>query len=202
MSGLLYKDLINLKQQGKLYLLIIGVWLAVSYVQHDVSFFGGMMAVFGALITMTSCAYDEKSGWDKYALAMPVGRRALVWSKYALALLMLVSGLALYTVLSAACRVDMAEYLEQMFAFLSVGCWMISLILPLIFRFGVEKGRVSIMIAFFCPVVIIGAAGNLPPELSRIFVSEAFVRTLQVLGFLLLPLSAALSMRIYRKKEF
>ena len=61
MKGLLYKDIVNLKQQGKVYLLILGLWIAVGIANKDAAFFGGVMSVFAVLIPLSAVAYDEES---------------------------------------------------------------------------------------------------------------------------------------------
>jgi ABC-type transport system involved in multi-copper enzyme maturation permease subunit len=86
MKGLLLKDLVNLKQQTKIYFIIIAVWLAIALTSKDGSFLGGMICVLSVMLPITTLSYDEKAKWDKYVLSMPIMRKQVVISKYILAL--------------------------------------------------------------------------------------------------------------------
>ena len=87
MKGLLLKDIINLKQQGKIYIFIIAIWFAIAITSRDGNFFGGVMTMFTVLVPISAAAYDDKAKWDRYALTMPISRWDLVLSKYLLALI-------------------------------------------------------------------------------------------------------------------
>lgn len=63
MSGLLLKDIINLKQQAKIYCFIIVVWLIISLVNRDDAFFSMCMVLFSVMIPMSAIAYDDKAKW-------------------------------------------------------------------------------------------------------------------------------------------
>lgn len=203
MMSLLYKDLMNLKQQARIYLLIIGIWIVVAGMENNPSFLGGVLAVFSILIAITAYAYDEKNGWDKYALTMPLGRRELVLSKYALALLTLVCSMVLFVGLNVALRTPGKEFLSLSCIFLALGLLVMDVVLPLIFRFGVEKGRVVLMLAFLIPSVIGLVGGELIPDsVTRILFSEASMYVWVAAGVVLLPVSASVSLAIYQRKEF
>ena len=203
MMSLLYKDLMNLKQQARIYLLIIGIWIVVAGMENNPSFLGGVLAVFSILIAITAYAYDEKNGWDKYALTMPLGRRELVLSKYALALLTLVCSMVLFVGLNVALRSPGKEFLDLSCIFLALGLLVMDVVLPLIFRFGVEKGRVVLMLAFLIPSVIGLVGGELIPDsVTRILFSEASMYVWVAAGVLLVPVSAFISLAIYQRKEF
>ncbi len=203
MMSLLYKDLMNLKQQARIYLLVLAIWVVVAGMENDPSFLGGMLTVFSVLIAVTAYAYDEKNGWDKYALTMPVGRREMVLSKYALSLLALVCSMALFAGMNAALRTPVEEFSDLLSIFLTLGLLALDVVLPLIFRFGVEKGRVVLMLAFLIPGAI-GLTGGefIPDPVTRVLFSEAFMYAWVAAAVLLLPVSISVSLAIYRRKEF
>lgn len=204
MSGLVYKDLINLKQQWRSYLLILVFWGGLSVMQKNPYFFGGMFAVYLSIVMLTACGYDEQSGWDKYALTMPLSRSRIVLSKYMLGLLMDVLGFVTTAIFFAAARTLFQEMIIGQCIFQTISLCMLAILLPITFKFGVEKARTSIAVVMLAPVLIgylTVQSGVWHPE----FDFEQLVRMAYfgpVAGLCLLAGSAALSVRIYRGKEF
>ena len=87
MSGLILKDLLVLRKQGKSYLLIIGIYMVLAFVGvFDYSILSTMMVVLTMMLPMATFSYDELARWDKFAAAMPVGRSGIVKAKYLMAL--------------------------------------------------------------------------------------------------------------------
>ncbi|MCI8317270.1 MAG: ABC-2 transporter permease [Lachnospiraceae bacterium] len=111
MMSLVYKDFMNLRVQAKLYALIIAVWTVVAGMEKNPSFLGGVLSIFSILIAITSCAYDERAGWDKYALTMPIGKRELVLSKYVVSFLILGVGMLVFTGLNLYLQTEPMEFL-------------------------------------------------------------------------------------------
>ena len=71
MSGLLLKDLLNLKHQGRIYLLIIAVYAVLAFFQQDASFLVWITVFLSMMSVVNAMAYDENARWDRYALTMP-----------------------------------------------------------------------------------------------------------------------------------
>lgn len=202
MRSLLYKDLVNLKQQFRLYVIILAFYVLLGIKSGDASFLGAIMTMFAVMLSITACAYDEKAGWDKYALTMPFGVRELIGSKYLLALIgvFVTAGVMLPVNLFAG--TPLQEALALTASWIAIGLFYTETILPVIFRFGVEKGRIFMIVIAFLPVMILlffdkGAA--------RFVSSELFEKALYiapVVFLLILPLSVWCSYRMYKKKEF
>lgn len=74
MRSLLYKDIVNLKQQFRFYLIILAFYVLLGIKSGDASFLGAIMTIFAVMLSVTACAYDEKAGWDKYAAHYAVRR--------------------------------------------------------------------------------------------------------------------------------
>lgn len=203
MRSLLYKDLMNLKQLAKTYLFIIVIWGVIAWMQKNAGFLGGALAVFAVMFSMSSWAYDEKAGWDKYALTMQIGKKEIILSKYLLAFLALVVGIVLFGILSACMKMDIMEFLPMVAIFFALGLFMTDLVFPIIFRFGTEKGR-YMMIAVFLVISLV-AVFLQDVEIPAVFAGvspEAMVIIAMVLAIVLMPLSISVSFWIYSKKEF
>jgi hypothetical protein len=154
MKGLFLKDIINLKQQAKIYLLIIAIWLAIGFSNKDSAFFGGVIAILTLMIPITALAYDEKAKWDRYALTMPVSKLDMVLAKYLLALAFAAAGALLSSAAGILITKNIVESLTLSLAFLSLGVIFASIVLPIIFKFGVEKGRILMLVVIMVPTLL------------------------------------------------
>ncbi len=204
MSGLVYKDLINLKQQWKSYLLILVFWGGLSMVQKNPYFFGGMFSIYMSIILLTACGYDEKAGWDKYALTMPVARSRIVLSKYVLGLLMDVLGFVTAAIFFAVAGTPLPEMMAGQCIFQTISLFLLAIQLPITFKFGVEKARTSVAVVMLAPILIgymFVQSGVWQPK----FDFGQMMRLLYAgpaVGLCLLALSAVMSIWIYKGKEF
>lgn len=202
MSGLIYKDLINLGQQWKSYLLILVLWGGLSVIQKNPYFFSGMFSVYAVIVLLTAFGYDEKSGWDKYALAMPMSRSRIVLSKYVLALLVDALGLVTSMAFFAAAKASVEETLTAQCIFQTLSLFLLAVQLPVIFKFGVEKARITVTMIILLPVFaayIAVQAGFPMPDLEKLV---SYIYLGPIAGLCLLAVSAWVSVRIYKGKEF
>ena len=193
MRSLLYKDIVNLKQQFRFYLIILAFYVLLGIKSGDASFLGAIMTIFAVMLSVTACAYDEKAGWDKYALTMPFGVRELIG-------VCLTAGIMLPVNLFAG--TPLLEALALTASWIAIGLFYTEAILPVIFRFGVEKGRIMMIVIAFLPTVVLLF---LDKGLTRFLSPELFEKAMYIAPFvflLLLPLSVWCSYRMYKKKEF
>lgn len=204
MSGLIYKDLINLGQQWKTYLLILVFWGGLSVMQKNPYFFGGMFSVYMVIVLLTACGYDEKTGWDKYALTMPVSRSSIVLSKYVLGLVMDVLGFVTAAIFFVMSGTSLQEMMVGQCVFQTISLFLLAVEFPIIFKFGVEKARLSVAVIMLAPVLLVYMvvqSGLWQPN----FDFEWLMRLVYlgpVAGLCLLALSAVVSIQVYKGKEF
>lgn len=203
MIGLIIKDLINLKKLSKIYLLLMAFYFIVGMVGGNQDMFSGMVVMLAVMVPITALSYDEKNKWDRYALTMPLMRGTIVLSKYILGLIFLIAAFILAFLSNIIfTETILYENLTINLTILSVGIIMMSFILPIILKFGVEKGRILMMIVIFTPVAIIVMLPKLgipAPEQETI---EIFLKYLPVTAIITYALSILISMSIYKKKEF
>ncbi len=202
MKAMLIKDFLNLREQGKTFIVLVLVWIFFSVANKSASFFSGVVAVMASIFPVTALAYDERAKWDAYALTMPVTRAEMVLSKYLLSLLFCVTGIGASTILNIVMTGNIAESLRFCLIFFSLSVFMSSAILPAVFKFGTEKGRLlSIIIPFGISALIV--------LLSKINASFLTERNLElpiyvapVIVIALAAVSVFISIIIYEKKEF
>ena len=201
MMSLVYKDFMNLKVQAKLYLLIIAVWTVVAGIERNSSFLGGVLSIFSILIAITSCAYDERAGWDKYAPTMPIGKRELVLSKYVVSFLILGAGMLVFIGLNVYLQTEPTEFLGQIGIFVALGILVADIVLPIIFRFGTEKGRTFLMLIFLVPAVLGLVMGEMEIPVNVTLSEMELCAFMLGVAILLLPLSVWMSFRMYGRRD-
>lgn len=210
MRGLIYKDIYNLKKYMRQLLLIIAV-MGVLFGMQDsgASFLGVYTVMVSMMVVVSSMSYDEFAKWDKFVLTMPVSRKMLVGSKYLLGLLVTAGGslvaLALSLVIGIITRKgtsteDLAGIVGCFFACLLL----LSILLPLLYKFGVEKARMMIL-----GVALLPTLGILLLSKTGLFengISDELLRRLALIApvvvVLLFIASFFLSVSIMNKKEF
>lgn len=137
----------------------------------------------------TSClAYDERAKWDRYALSMPLSVKDLVVSKYLLGYLMLAAGAAL-KLLAMALPIGNGSDFTSFVLTIAVSLLYLALQLPILFKFGVENGRIGMMIVsgvFAIGIVMIGTATVAQIELALLpYLALAAAIVLQIPSILL-----------------
>ena len=211
MKGLLIKDFINLRQQLKIYIIIIILWFFISLWNGQPGFFSGIMVMFAVMIPMTAVAYDDSCGWNVFAVTSPLSRKKIILSKY---LIMLIS-IVVSAVIACAGSMVLGESLEESIFLSAVlfpfGIIMGAVLMPVIFKFGVEKGRFAFIAVVAAAIAVISFVG---PKLPDLFGEGAFFNAVISMsrwswlafltGFMagLGCISFFLSVRIYGKKEF
>lgn len=202
MKGLLLKDLMNLKQQAKSISLVVIIWTIIAITGNNASMIGGLVGILSALLPITALAYDEKAKWDKYALTMPVTREDMVLSKYVLSLSLSAFAGCLSLVLHLIITNNVMESLLTSGGYMGAGILLFSIVLPLMFKYGVEKGRLLMLVIFLLPVIGGMALQHLQLPMPDPAMLESLGYLLPIGIILILLLSVWVSMRIYRKKEF
>jgi hypothetical protein len=162
MKGLLLKDIITLRKYGKSILLVIAFYVLFSFMVDDTSFMSGMVVLLFAMTAITSFSYDKLAGWEEYALSLPLPRKTLVKGKYVLSLLLAITGMALSALLGVILnlvvqKTGIAEHLTASYIMFGISILFLSIMLPLIFKFGVEKSRIFMIIVVAIPAAAVFA---------------------------------------------
>lgn len=205
MIGLLKKDLFVAERSGRMLLVLA---LVFSLVPNMGSFGSTYAMMLALMMPLTSIAYDERCKWDRYAAMLPYTPGQLVWSKYLLAYFYTALGAGII-VLGSFLRgltTGAADWRETMELTTLLGVTMLfamALGLPLIYRFGSEKGR-------FVMIVVLGIGVGVAMALMGIWVKLPPLPTLPlpVTVVLVAALMIAatytsfrLSVRFYRKRQ-
>ena len=202
MWGLMLKDLINIKKTLRVYAILIVFYGVLSYMGEAASGLMGVIMCLTGLLPITAISYDERAKWDRYALTMPVSRRDMVLSKYLLGIALLIPALLVCLLFGMIVKMDLLENAVICLSLAMVSILIMSLVLPIIYRFGVERGRIAMMIVLFTPTILIYVFARLHPEMPELPMLMRFWFLIPIGIIVLLILSILLSIRIYNKKEF
>ena len=206
MKGLLLKDFYLSWRYCRAFLVIVAVFLAVSFSGDDNIFFLIYPIMIASVIPMTLVSYDEHDKWTAYSGTLPYTRAQLVSTKY---LVGMCFGSVAFLISMAATTVRMmlggGFVLEQLAvvgtALLVLGCLGPALILPYVFKYGAEKGRVAFYITvgvFSGVAAVLAGMGFQIQGLSSGLWPLAAVAGVSIL---LYALSWWLSIRFYQKRE-
>lgn len=156
MKGLLLKDLTVLKPNLKLYAIIIAFYFFAFMSGDNIAMLYSMVTVLAVTSPMTSLAYDERSKFDRLAATMPVTRKEIVISKYMLFSILTVGSSTICFISSSFNKnVSFEENIFTLLTVLSVALIFQSVLLPVIYKFGIEKGRIVFFILLFVPTLVI-----------------------------------------------
>lgn len=200
MKAIFIKDCLNIKAQGKSILLVLLVWFVLSYFNGSGLFFSSLSVMYAMMLPITSMSIDEKSHFERYAMTMPVTRTSMALSKYVFgvfcSLILAVLGFAASLIIGD----EPAEALLSCAACFCVGLVFMSVLLPLIYKLGVEKARLSMMAIFVVFLIIFAyVLERMGVELDNI--TDALM-VLPLVTLAVMAVSMCISVGIYRRKEF
>ena len=206
MKGLLLKDLYMIKAYCKSYVLMTVVFMAASFFGGN-TFFIYYPCLLCGMIPVNLLAYDEQSRFMQYSVSLPVSRAQFVSEKYLVGLVSQIAVLfATGLVQGIRMRVNGIFALDE-FAVIMLSLTLVSMLasaipMPLVFRNGVEKGR----LAYYVMIGIVCGSGVL---FSKIFSNHLLndlpagiiFTALMILGIVAYVLSWYLSIVFYKKRE-
>ncbi len=223
MKGIFLKEMYLLRSLWKSWLFVAGIMALNGIAAGNMGLMFATITFIGVMCTMTAFGYDSSSHWDAFALSLPVTRRQMVLCRYGvgLASMGLVSAALLPLSLLILALNEKADPLEMAVSFgscLAVGLILLAVLVPVIYKFGVEKAR-------YLYVALIGAVGVLIYGLLKMYEKidtalpgtgglagtvewfsqrgAGFWAVLAVVAAVLaMALSYLASVKIYSKKEF
>lgn len=219
MTGFLYKDLLLMRRQITYIVTLILIYTALSAVGvMPASILGGVVVIMGIVFPMNAFSGDDQAHWDKFAAAVPEGRRKAVAGRYLFVLLLILGTSVLVTALLLLLRVTglleepLAELLLPVPACAAIALIMDGVLLPVVYKFGMEKYRILSIIIFL--VIFFGCMGlgklaslgsgsgllSLPDNIDALVFPLLLI--LAVAAVVIFVVSYRISLGIYRRKEF
>ena len=155
--------------------------------------------------------YDEQSHWDRYVQCMPVDKKKIVSSKYAMVLTLaaisaVMIGVVMFAI-NARTGGSMNEVIFMIICSLLIGVAIPSISIPINLKFGTAKGRLIylILVGAICgifPSILLSNEVKLSAKMTQIFSNTAFFCAVSICTFaVILLISWFISVKIYEAKE-
>ena len=210
MNSLILKDFISLKSYSKTLAIIILFFTIITFTNDEPSFLSGMIILIMSMLPITSFSYDQHAKWDLFSQTLPVSRKQLVMSKYVLGIISIVGGVILAILLNVAVLLVKSLVVDIWYLILAnslialVALLYLSILIPLVYKFGVEKSRLLTIVVLAIPsvlAIVLSKAGVSIPVLDEI--TPAIVVAIGLVFVVCVMLiSYVISVRIYMNKEF
>ena len=199
MKALLLKEFYVASKTCRSFLLVIAVFFALSFFGRNSQFFFLYPLTMVGMIPVTLLSYDERDGWDKYSLTLPCTRAQLVSAKY---LIGLIFGGVVFLLVELLLLIGLSmggnfDFLSMSSALLLMGLLGPSILMPFVFKFGSEKGR----IAYYFVIALIFAVVAILAGMGFYVYLEGFSWVVIGAAVLLYLGSWRLSILFYEKRE-
>ncbi len=210
MKGLIIKDVFNLKKSIGTTIFMILFYTIFSYNTGNMSMLIGMTTIIMTTMSITSMSYDDMAKWDSYALAMPITRRDIVLSKYILSLVLSASATiisSIFALVITYLREDtfgiekIQEILVIAYIVFVISVVYVSIVFPLIFRFGVENARILMLGSYLIPAGMVYLLYKMEVQLPSEEQLRIILYASPIILILILILSASTTFGIYKKKD-
>lgn len=203
MKGLLLKDFYVLMSQLKTMTIMLVIFCILIGESMSI-----MAIVYATILPITAMAYDEQCKWKSLAAMMPYSKSDLILSKYILGyvLIFIATLFAVAVMLSSA--IIKGNTINNLDLFMVLGAAtaaniMITINMPLIFKLGVEKSRIIVMISIV-GISIMGAyaAPHILLFISGMNIHPYMVGALGVAVIIMMNIiSIIVSTRIYSREK-
>ncbi len=171
MSGLLLKDMYVLTKQLRIFFITAPLFMLSGTISAIL-----FILMLFATLPMTSISYDEQSKWSSYAIMMPYSKVSLVISKYLIGYIFIgvsVVFSVVFLIIVNSFRANIFELgidVNGLVFGISSALTFLAINLLVVFKFGVEKGR----IIYICAFGLIGAIGGISNNIDMSNINMMF----------------------------
>ena len=210
MLGLIKKDFLLIKANLKSMVIIFIVYLILAFQgAFDVTF---IVPLIGIMLFISTFSYDDFNNWNSYAVTLPNGRKNVVRAKYIASIILTVilgiGALAIgigisYTKTNS---INLDEIISSLMGTMLSSVIIITLLYPIVFKFGATNGRIILF------AVVFGIAGigaliaqfvDTTPIINMINRLDSYsLIAIPIISVILLGISYLISNKIYQSKEF
>lgn len=217
MMGLLMKDFRLIRNQMKFFAILFVFSAIMMFVNENASFIINYVTVLVSMFTITTISYDEYNHGYNFLFTMPVTKKQYVLEKYVLtALLTFISGILSITMLCGYEIYQGTGNLQELFwtslASIIVIFLLISILIPLEFKFGAEKSRNMLFFIIGALWAVVYGLFKMIPNAKEMLKHLAdkvsamsnvtVISGIALLGVIIVGVSFTLSIRIMNQKEF
>lgn len=142
--GLMLKDVYQLWAKCRVQLVLTLLYLLLPLFVKGIGLFASVGMMLLAMMPIYTLGYDERSRWEKYALAMPLKKSDLFLSRFLLGVVSVALGCAVQAVV--ALLTGRSELVSSLAVTAPAAIGYLLVTLPLMTKLGVEKGRFLLLI--------------------------------------------------------
>ncbi len=210
MLGLIKKDFLLIKANLKSMVTIFIVYLILAFQgTFDVTF---IVPLIGIMLFISTFSYDDFNNWNSYAVTLPNGRKNVVRAKYiASIILTVVLGIGALAIgigisYTKTNNINLDEIISSLMGTMLSNFIIISLLYPIVFKFGATNGRIILF------AVVFGIAGigaliaqfvDTTPIINMINRLDSYsLIAIPIISVILIGISYLISNKIYQNKEF
>jgi len=165
MKGLLIKDLYMIGKYLRIFLIMIAIFAASSLINEDSNIFMLYCMIFLAVLGVSLTSYDERFHWDSYCDTMPISRALVVTERYLMTLAAILLMLPVICLIHRFQSVPLFGSLTlTLTAALIMGLGCPSILYPVVFALGTEKGRIVYYALILGSMIFAGALTALVSE--------------------------------------
>ena len=210
MLGLIKKDFLLIKANSKQMVIIFIVYLMLAFQgTFDATF---IVPLIGIMLFISTFSYDDFNNWNSYAVTLPDGRRNVVRAKYIASIILTVILGAVALAISAGISytktnsINVDEIMSSLMGTMLSSVIIISLLYPIVFKFGATNGRI-ILFAVVFGIAGIGALIAKFVDMTSIInminrLDSYSLIAIPIISAILLGISYLISNKIYQNKEF
>ena len=209
MLGLIKKDLLIIKGNIKVAILFVIVFALMSSEGNEILYF--VPVFLSTMLFMSTFSYDDYNKWDAYACTFPSGRANIVKAKYSASLILTFVAIIITYILGIVMgsfnnNLDFSKINSIICGVLFAMILLQSIMFPLLFKFGAEKGRIGLFIGVILITSLLGLILNsltikIPGNVIKTFNDYWFI-ILPLIMIIMLFISYKISRKIYLNKEF
>ena len=178
---------------------MIALFCGLSIILKNVAF----SSTIGILVTismpLTAIAYEEKDGWQKFVVASGTKIRTIGGEKYLLGIVFALVSIIVYAVTFMLVG-ETENRAVEITAPICMQFFVLSVVLPMVFKFGVERGRVYMIVA--AVALMAGLIAVLPLLEDMQEGGTIFIICASVFSVAAICVSFLVSLKIYKSKEF
>ena len=210
MLGLIKKDFLLIKANLKSMIIIFVIYIMLIFQGTlDATF---IIPLIGIILFLSTFSYDDFNNWNSYAVTLPNGRKNVVRAKYIVSIILMIIlavvaffiGIGISYIKTNSINLD--EIISSLMGTMLSSVIIISLLYPIVFKFGATNGRIILF------AVVFGIAGigtliaqfiDMTPIINIINKLDNYLLiAIPIIYIILLGISYLISSKIYQNKEF
>ena len=210
MLGLIKKDFLIIKANLKSMVITFIVYLMLAFQgTFDVTF---IIPIIGIMLFISTFSYDDFNNWNSYAVTLPDGRRNVVRAKYIVSIILMIIlavvaffiGIGISYIKTNA--INLNEIISSLMGTALSSITIISLLYPIVFKFGATNGKIILFAVVFGIGGIVALVSNFIDMTSVINMINGLdnysLIAIPIISVILLGISYLISNKIYQNKEF